>query len=63
MDLRVLHYFLTVAREQSFTKAAEQLNITQPTNPDSLQRWRRNLAQSFLTAEDIRSRSQMRDCC
>lgn len=31
MDLRVLHYFLTVAREQSFTKAAEQLNITQPT--------------------------------
>ena len=23
MDLRVLHYFLTVAREQSFTKAAE----------------------------------------
>ena len=31
MDLRVLHYFLTVAREQSFTKAAEQLHITQPT--------------------------------
>ena len=31
MDLRVLHYFLTVAKEQSFTKAAEQLHITQPT--------------------------------
>lgn len=31
MDLRVLHYFLTVAREQSFTKAAKQLHITQPT--------------------------------
>ena len=31
MNLRVLRYFLTVAKEQSFTKAAEQLNVTQPT--------------------------------
>lgn len=27
----MLRYFLTVAKEQSFTKAAEQLHITQPT--------------------------------
>ena len=31
MDLRVLHYFLTVAKEQGFTKAAAVLHITQPT--------------------------------
>ena len=36
MDLRVLRYFLMVAKEQSFTKAAEQLNITQPTLPRQL---------------------------
>lgn len=31
MELRVLHYFLTVAREGNISRAAEVLHITQPT--------------------------------
>ena len=31
MELRVLKYFLVVAREENITKAAKMLHITQPT--------------------------------
>ena len=30
MELRTLHYFLTVATEQNITHAARKLNISQP---------------------------------
>lgn len=31
MELRVLNYFLVIAREENFARAAEQLHVTQPT--------------------------------
>ncbi|WP_289001302.1 LysR family transcriptional regulator [uncultured Megasphaera sp.] len=31
MELRVLHYFLAVVREENISKAAELLHVTQPT--------------------------------
>ena len=31
MELRVLNYFLVIAREENITRAAQSLHITQPT--------------------------------
>lgn len=31
MEIRVLRYFLAVAREENMTKASEILHLTQPT--------------------------------
>lgn len=52
MELRVLKYFLMVAKEQSFTKAAEQLHITQPTLSRQLAQLESELGTSLLCGQE-----------
>lgn len=55
MELRVLEYFLAVAREQSITRAAEFLHITQPT----LSRQLADLEQEFGKQLFIRGKRKL----
>jgi DNA-binding transcriptional LysR family regulator len=48
MEFRVLRYFLTVAREESITKAAELLFITQPTLSRQLKQLEEELGTQLL---------------
>lgn len=49
MELRVLRYFLAVAREQSITAAAETLHITQPTLSKQLRELEEELGKKLFT--------------
>ena len=49
MELRVLRYFLEVAREQSITAAAETLHITQPTLSKQLRELEEELGKKLFT--------------
>lgn len=48
MELRVLKYFLTVAREENITHAAESLHITQPTLSRQLMQLEEELGASLF---------------
>ena len=48
MEIRVLRYFLTVAREENITKAAEKLHITQPTRSRQLRQLEEELEKTLL---------------
>ena len=61
MELRVLRYFLTVAKEQSFTKAAEQLHITQPTLSRQLAAFEEELGTKLFVRKVLRL--QRRESC
>ena len=48
MELRVLHYFLAVAREQSISAAAESLHLSQPTLSTQLKAMEDELGKQLL---------------
>ena len=48
MELRVLQYFLAVAREESITKAAESLRMTQPSLSRQLRELENELGKALL---------------
>lgn len=55
MELRVLRYFLAVAREQSITAAAETLHITQPTLSKQLRELEEELGKKLFTRGNRKS--------
>lgn len=48
MDIRVLQYFVTIARERTISRAAEQLHLTQPTLSRQLKDLEEELAVSLF---------------
>ena len=55
MEIRVLKYFLTVAREQNITRAAETLHMTQPTLSRQLAALEDDLGTKLSTNQEERS--------
>lgn len=49
MELRVLRYFLAVAREQNMTRAAKQLHVTQPTLSKQLKQLEDEVGKKLFT--------------
>ena len=49
MEIRVLRYFVEMAREGSMTRAAERLHITQPTMSKQLHELEAELGQKLFT--------------
>ena len=49
MEIRILRYFLAVAREENMTRAAEMLHVTQPTLSKALKSLEEELGKKLFT--------------
>ena len=54
MEIRVLRYFLAVARERNITGAANYLHLTQPTLSRQIHDLEKELGQQLLIRKDVK---------
>ena len=53
MEIRTLQYFLTIAREESISGAAEYLHVTQPTLSRQMKELEEELGNNYLSGENV----------
>ncbi len=63
MEIRVLRYFLTVVREESITKAADVLHITQPTLSRQLSQMEDDIGVKLFHRGTRKLPLPTRECC
>ena len=61
MEIRILRYFLAVAREENMTRAAEMLHVAQPTLSKALKSTESplNIADSQLTSGRLSTKAKI----
>lgn len=62
MELRVLRYFIEVAREQNITAAADRLHISQPALSKQLMELEQELGKILITEGNAKRHLQTTEC-